>query len=1007
MKKFRILIILMIGLWHVPRAQESFPVNGVQDKRLDIYAFTNATIYVDYQTRLESATLVIKDGRVEAAGTNVAIPEGAIVKDLAGKTIYPAFVDAYSDYGMPEVKAARFNFNAPPQTESKKEGAYGWNEAIKAEIDAAEVFKTDQKSAEALRKAGFGAVVTHHPDGIVRGTSALVSLNDGPEQSVLIRKNVGANYSFSRGSSNQQNPNSIMGAAALLRQTYYDAMWYASRGNKEQTNLSLEAFNALRYLPAVFTTDSKHNTLLADKIGDEFGVQYIIKGAGDEYQNVPLISKTNGRMIIPVNYPDAYDVEDPFDALNVSLKDMKHWELAPKNAAMLNEAGVPIAFTTEGLKNPSDFLKNVRKAVTYGLPEEVALKAITYNPAVFLQVEEEVGSLQKGRLANFIITSGNLFDESTKIYENWTQGQQMSMIPLTAVDFSGIYNLTVGEANYQLKIEGDPGQHTVSWQENDSTSTKLTAKIDGQNISFTMSPDGGQVRLSGFQDGSGFTGRGRLADGSWVDWSAQKTGESAGEEKKEGDKAEVPETGNIIFPFVAYGNETIPTAEKVLIKNATVWTNEDEGILENTDVLLENGKIAAIGQNLSAGGAKEVDGTGKHLTAGIIDEHSHTALRGVNEASQASTSEVRMYDAVDPDDIDIYRQLAGGVTAAQLLHGSANPIGGQSALVKFRWGRSAEEMAIDGADGFIKFALGENVKQSNRSNAYTTRFPQTRMGVEQVFVDAFTRAKAYDESWKAYNALPAKTKANTPAPRKDIELEALAEILNEERFISCHSYVQSEINMLMKVAESFGFRVNTFTHILEGYKVADKMAEHGAGGSTFADWWAYKFEVREAIPYNAALMSSVGVTTAINSDDSEMARRLNQEAAKTIKYGGVDEETAMKMVTLNPARLLHLDDRMGSIKVGKDADVVLWSTHPLSIYTKAEKTFVDGILYFDIERDEALRKSIEAERARLVAKMIEAKGNGAATKKPSRHQRHQWECEDEVDYMYLIDIDEN
>ena len=268
------------------------------------------------------------------------------------------------------------------------------------------------------------------------------------------------------------------------------------------------------------------------------------------------------------------------------------------------------------------------------------------------------------------------------------------------------------------------------------------------------------------------------------------------------------------------------------------------------------------------------------------------------------------------NDINIYRQLSGGVTTAQLLHGSANPIGGQSAVIKFRWGSAPEEMKLEGADGFIKFALGENVKQSNWGDFERIRFPQTRMGVEQVFYDHFHQAKAYEQAWKEYNTLSLSEKRRTIAPREDLEMNTLVEILNKERFITCHSYVQSEINMLMKVADSMGFTLNTFTHILEGYKVADKMKEHGAGGSTFSDWWAYKFEVNDAIPYNAALLQDMGVLTAINSDDAEMARRLNQEAAKAVKYGKATEEEAWKMVTLNPAKLLHIDHLVGSIKVG-------------------------------------------------------------------------------------------
>jgi imidazolonepropionase-like amidohydrolase len=405
-------------------------------------------------------------------------------------------------------------------------------------------------------------------------------------------------------------------------------------------------------------------------------------------------------------------------------------------------------------------------------------------------------------------------------------------------------------------------------------------------------------------------------------------------------------------------------------------------------VLLQNGKIAQIGKNLRADGATVVDATGKHVTPGIIDEHSHIAAnRGINEGAQSSSAEVRIGDVIDAEDIDIYRQLAGGVTGAQILHGSANPIGGQSGIIKLRWGFAPEEMKNKDAKPFIKFALGENVKRS--SGNQNDRFPDSRMGVEQVYVDYFTEAKKYGELKKSGKPY-----------RKDLELEALLEILESKRFISCHSYVQSEINMLMKVAERFGFRVNTFTHILEGYKVADKMATHGVGGSSFADWWAYKYEVYEAIPHNAAIMHEQGVTVAINSDDAEMARRLNQEAAKTMRFGSVKEEEALKFVTLNPAKLLRIDDKTGSLKTGKDADVVLWSDHPLSIYAKADLTFVDGIKFFDREADAQLQLQVDQERNRLIQKMLAVKKDGGDTQRPSFRRRGHYHCDSEEDEGY-------
>lgn len=441
----------------------------------------------------------------------------------------------------------------------------------------------------------------------------------------------------------------------------------------------------------------------------------------------------------------------------------------------------------------------------------------------------------------------------------------------------------------------------------------------------------------------------------------------------------------MIQPFTAFGLREKPAPVTYLIQNTTVWTNEKDGILRNTDVLVSNGKIQRIGRGLAVpDNAVVVNGKDKHLTAGIIDEHSHIAVaRSVNEGTQESSAEVRIGDALDSEDINIYRQLAGGVTSSHLLHGSANPIGGQTQLIKLRWGAAPEELKFQNWPGQIKFALGENVKQSNSGDNNRTRYPQTRMGVEQVYTDYFTRAQEY-----------ARLKKSGKPYRKDLDLEALLEILESKRFITCHSYVQSEITMLMRVAEKFGFKINTFTHILEGYKVADKMAKHGVGGSTFSDWWAYKFEVYQAIPYNAAIMHKQGVNVAINSDDAEMARRLNQEAAKTVMYGGVSEEDAWKMVTLNPAKMLRVDDRVGSVKPGKDADLVLWSDNPLAVYAKAEKTWVDGVQYFDRTEDVKMQEWVRQERARIISKMqAEKKPAGGGGDRPAQRPREHYHCD--------------
>ena len=436
---------------------------------------------------------------------------------------------------------------------------------------------------------------------------------------------------------------------------------------------------------------------------------------------------------------------------------------------------------------------------------------------------------------------------------------------------------------------------------------------------------------------------------------------------------------------LAQSNET-------LIRNATIMT-ASHGTITNGSILIRDGKIVAVDKAdkvQASPNARVIDATGMYVTPGFIDSHSHTALDSINEGSLSVTAMVRMRDMLDPTNINIYRQLSGGVTMAQLLHGSANPIGGQSAIIKLRWGHAAEDMKLEGAPGFIKFALGENVKQSNWGDASRIRFPQSRMGVEQVYYDFFTRAREYTLNQQAF--MKESDKLKKSAFRRDLELETIAEILSKKRFITCHSYVQSEINMLMHVADSFGFKVNTFTHILEGYKVADKMKLHGVSASTFADWWAYKNEVMDAIPFNAAILTRMGVNTSVNSDDAEMARRLNQEAAKAIKYGGLSETEALKLVTLNPAKMLHVDDKVGSIEVGKSADLVLWTDNPMSVYATADKTFIDGLIYFDREQDAKLKEYIKAEKARLIAKLLAEKQKGSKVVKPQSKQQRLYHC---------------
>tara|TARA_R110002012_G_scaffold319389_2_gene539690 strand:- start:78215 stop:81196 length:2982 start_codon:yes stop_codon:yes gene_type:complete len=974
-------------------SQNYFPKNdGVKTESHSYHAFTNATIHISPTETIENATLLIKDGKVISSGKQVKIPENSTVLDLEGKHIYPSFVDIYSSFGTK--KPARAENSNSPQYDASREGYY-WNDHIKPEQNAIEGYAFDSKTATELREAGFGAVNTHIADGIIRGTGSLIALSPSGTDASRILADRSAQYlSASKSvSSNQAYPTSLMGAMALIRQVNYDADWYA-KGLSETKDRSLEAFNNNKGLVQIIDAGGKMNNLRMDKVGDDVNTQYVIVGGGDEYELIQEIKATNATFIIPINFPDAFDMEDPIMANTASLSDMREWNQKPSNPAVLQKNAVPFALTLHDLKKPSEFMPNLQKAIEYGLDESAALAALTTVPANIIGRSNEIGTLKNGSYANFLITSGDIFEKKTTLYENWVLGNRHEIVPMNTKDIRGDYELQVAGRIYDLRISGEISKLKASVKTDAQTlGSKITMTDDWMSLTFSSIDTTKQdfVRLSAkIANTSSLNGSAILPNDNETTFYAKKlesedskkTAETEDSEEETDDAKSDVKIYPVTFPNEAYGFNERPKQQTILFQNATVWTNEEAGILKNTDVLVKDGKIAKIGNNLSASNALVIDATGKHITSGVIDEHSHIATAAVNEAGQNSTAEVTIEDVVDSDDINIYRNLTGGVTTIQILHGSANPIGGRSAIIKLKWGESAQNLIFPDSPKLIKFALGENVKQSNWGDYSRSRFPQTRMGVEQVYTDYFSRAKEYEtlkKSGKPY--------------RKDLEMETLVEILNKERFISCHSYVQSEINMLMEVAERFNFNINTFTHILEGYKVADKMKEHGVGASTFSDWWAYKYEVNDAIPYNAAILHNQGIVTAINSDDAEMSRRLNQEAAKAIKYGGVSEEEAWKMVTLNPAKLLHIDDRVGSVKVGKDADMVLWNGHPMSIYTKAEKTLIEGAVYFDIERDKQNRESMKREKNELTTMMLQAKNKGLKTKPVVKKVDEHFHCD--------------
>ena len=508
-----------------------------------------------------------------------------------------------------------------------------------------------------------------------------------------------------------------------------------------------------------------------------------------------------------------------------------------------------------------------------------------------------------------------------------------------------------------------------------SDSTKaLTASLDKRlfNAAFPADSLGapGVVRMTGIAYPETMNGDGIWSDGSAFTWRAVRI--KPPEVEVDTTKCCEPETAlfPVIYPDGAFGREQLPgMATAMVVRNAVIWTCGPEGTFTG-DMLVKNGRIVEVGKSLNVSGdVLVIDAAGKHVTPGLIDAHSHLAIRGgINEYTLSNTAETRIADVIDPDDINIYRQLAGGLTTACIIHGSANVIGGQNTVIKLRWGAMTDSMLVRDARPGIKFALGENVRQLWRTDP-EPRYPSSRMGVDQFIRDAFAAAKDYRRAWREYEESGG-TKSGKISPRRDLRMEPLVEVLEGKRQIQCHSYRQDEILALIRAAEDIGFKVEFFIHVLEGYKVAEELRRHGAMPSTFSDWWAYKFEVYDAIPYNGAIMHDQGLLVSFNSDNVDLARRMNLEAAKAVKYGGVSEQDALKFVTLNPAKQLGIDDHTGSIEPGKDADFVIWSGHPFDTRTICEQTWIDGRRFFDIDEDSRVRRDVVSQRTQLIQKVL-------------------------------------
>jgi imidazolonepropionase-like amidohydrolase len=995
--------------------------NGMRRADPTHHLFINATVHPEPGVVWPDAIVVIRDGTIVEA-TNIArasisIPEGAQVHDLEGEHLYAAFIDPYVEIDAPtpdgDTPGAHWNPNVHP-----------WRSALAGD-------GIPESAASSHRKMGFGAAVVVPSRGVFAGSAAAVSLADHPGDDSLARVEVYRDDIFqavdfqTSGWTTRSYPTSTPGAVALIRQTLIDADWQAAQSPTLEGSNPRNAISPLEdaSVPLLFTLDHELEHFLAGDIATEFGRPAVVVGNGMEFKWLDGISELGRPVIIPLRFPAQPDVSSVGKAEAVELETMMTWEQAPTNPRRLREKmdGVELALTASNLPRGRKFHDELRSAVEHGLGAADALAMLTTGPASIAGLADQLGTIAPGKRANLVVTSGPLFElgtDDSAIHDVWIDGVRHRIKDRDGPSFDGSWRMWVGDEaapafEMDLEISGSTGKKakivaSETWdpelpegEEADAHSSDARkVQIEGDRISFLLDDDDDEqvtYIVSGVLVGDDtMIGTGVASDDSAFGWSARKAAAAAddddgdnADETEEGDIPEVKEVPPLPgYPFGPYARRFDPVQETLLFTGATIWTGTDLGKYDTGWLFIRGGRILRVGEGdapewMLDGSNDEIsviDVSGMHITPGLIDAHSHTSLFrfGVNEAGQAVTSEVRIGDSLDPSAINWYRQLAMGVTTVNSLHGSANPIGGQNAVHKVRWGaKKPSEMLLEGARPGIKFALGENVKQSNwsLSSSERTRYPQTRLGVETVIRDRFEAAREYARA------------AEAGETRRDLELEALAQIVSGQRLIHCHSYRQDEILMLCKVAEDFGFRIGTFQHGLEVYKVAEAVSKNAIGASLFSDWWMYKVEVMDAIPFAGPLQTEAGVMTSYNSDSDELARRMNTEAAKAVKYArpgsGLTEHDALMFVTSNPAVQIGASST-GRLEEALDADFVIWTDHPLSTRARADRVYIDGAEYYSIDQDAIARKRIARERQRLIQKIVASpKKNGDKGESPA------------------------
>ncbi|MBC8167356.1 MAG: amidohydrolase family protein [Bryobacteraceae bacterium] len=864
------------------------------------YAITGARVITAPGKTLDSATILVRDGLIEAVGEKLAIPADARVFDAKGLTIYPGLIDAATNYGFPlptrtTVVPVPVVPGTPDDPSLPDRYLRPQPTGVNPDILAATKM-TVPAQPDSRRNQGFTTVLSVPRDGYWQGMSALVNLQPGPANQAIVVSPVAMHVSMQTPAGTggaSRYPSSLMGIFAVLRQSLLQAQQYRealqlyeSNGKRGVVRPVFDPVSASLLpvlsgsIPVVFSADNAEQIRRVIRFSDEFKLRPVILGGTEAWKVADLLKQRNVPVLVSLGFqppPAGRSFGAPADPASELPVNNSARIAAEENPGKLEKAGLRWAFVTGSWERPDQIREKVRAAIARGLSPDAALGALTARPADILGAASQLGSIEPGKIANLAFFDGPVFEAKSRVQSVMIDGQFF-------------YPAASGPAERRTQVAAQV-----------RTAEPPAAPTD---------------------------------DPTPVTPGAAKP----------------PSTTASPIPS-RRPPDPEPAVKDVVIRNATILTIT-KGTISSGSIWIHEGKIQEVGANVKApSDAKVIDGSGRFIMPGIIDSHSHSAISGsVNEMGPSVTAQTRVTDVLNPDDVSIYRAAAGGVTTLNILHGSANAIGGQNATIKTKWGSPVEGLMFPGAPPGIKMALGENPKRANSGAVRGARFPGTRMGVENVIRESFKAARNYKLAWAAYDARTAKGEKPMP-PERNLTLDALRDVLDGKILVHAHCYRADEISMLLDLADEFGFKIRSLQHVLEGYKVTEKILKHGAGASTFADFWGYKMEAFDGTAYNAAMMVKAGVRTALNSDSDERARRLYQEAAKAIKYGGLTEEQALRLITTEPAWMLGVDKRVGAIEPGMDADLAIFNAHPFSAYARVEMTLIDGQVIFDRERD--------------------------------------------------------